>query len=103
MKMAEGEISREATGEYPVFLLDDVLSELDESRRKYILSSIDKRQVIITSCEPSVFEGKGDNYIRIKSENRCKEIVPVFLNYMFLEGIWKYSSKTQKNSVNLLV
>ena len=66
MKMAEGEISREATGEYPVFLLDDVLSELDESRRKYILSSIDKRQVIITSCEPSVCEGKGDNYIRIK-------------------------------------
>ncbi len=66
MKMAEGEISRETTGEYPVFLLDDVLSELDEARRKYILSSIDKRQVIITSCEMSVFDGKGDNYIRIK-------------------------------------
>ena len=70
MKMAEGEISREMTSEYPVFLLDDVLSELDESRRKYILSSIDKRQVIITSCEPSVFEGKGDNYIRIKDGKR---------------------------------
>ena len=71
MKMAEGEISREATGEYPVFLLDDVLSELDESRRNYILSSIDKRQVIITACEPSVFERAGasireDALIRIK-------------------------------------
>ena len=55
MKMAEGEISRENTGEYPVFLLDDVLSELDESRRSYILSKIKNRQVIITSCEPNAF------------------------------------------------
>ena len=56
MKMAEGEISREYTGEYPVFLLDDVLSELDENRRKYILSNIKKRQVIITTCESTAFD-----------------------------------------------
>ena len=31
MKLSEGEISKEISGEYPVFLLDDVLSELDES------------------------------------------------------------------------
>ena len=55
MKMAEGEISREYTGEYPVFLLDDVLSELDTERRKYVLSNINNRQVIITSCEPNYF------------------------------------------------
>lgn len=55
MKLSEGEISKEATGEYPVFLLDDVLSELDENRRKYILSNIKKRQVIITSCESTAF------------------------------------------------
>ena len=66
MKMAEGEISRELTGEYPVFLLDDVLSELDEKRRKYIMSSIDKRQVIITTCEPSAFNTGREGFIRIK-------------------------------------
>lgn len=51
MKIAEGELSREATGDYPVFLFDDILSELDESRRQYLLSGIEGRQVIITSCD----------------------------------------------------
>ena len=54
MKLAEGEISRAANGEYPVFLLDDVLSELDASRREYVLSSLDGRQLVVTSCEPDV-------------------------------------------------
>jgi len=70
MKMAEGEISREITGEYPVFLLDDVLSELDEKRRRYVMSSIDKRQVIITTCEPSVFNNNNESFIRIKDGKR---------------------------------
>ncbi len=51
MKIAEGELSREVTGEYPVFLFDDILSELDASRRAYLLSGIEGRQVIITSCD----------------------------------------------------
>lgn len=51
MKIAEGEISREISGEYPVFLLDDILSELDGSRRDYILSGLTGRQVFITGCE----------------------------------------------------
>ena len=67
MKMAEGEISRENKGEYPVFLFDDVLSELDDSRKKYILSNIKSRQVIITGCDKGVFEGTDDcNFIYIK-------------------------------------
>lgn len=51
MKIAEGELSREVTGEYPVFLFDDILSELDASRRAYLLSGMEGRQVIITSCD----------------------------------------------------
>ena len=56
MKLAEGEISCDANGEYPVFLLDDVLSELDAERRAYVLSSLEGRQIIVTSCEPDVFK-----------------------------------------------
>lgn len=67
MKMAEGEISKEHTGEYPVFLLDDVLSELDLNRRKYVLSNINNRQVIVTSCEPIVIENADTNYICIEN------------------------------------
>lgn len=51
LKMAEGEICREDCGEYPVFLFDDVLSELDGTRREYLLQKIRERQVILTTCE----------------------------------------------------
>ncbi len=72
MKLSEGEISKEATGEYPVFLLDDVLSELDENRRKYILSNIKKRQVIITACESTAFnEVENVNFIYVSDGKLC--------------------------------
>ena len=73
MKMAEGEISREYSGQYPVFLFDDVLSELDDERKAYILSNISKRQVIITACDKSGFD-KADvaNFIRIDAGKRVE-------------------------------
>ncbi len=54
MKLAEGEIAKRVGGEYPCLLLDDVFSELDEERRRYILGKISGRQIIVTSCEPDV-------------------------------------------------
>lgn len=57
LKLSEGEISKNVSGEYPVFLLDDLLSELDEKRRQFIVSSIKGRQVIVTSCEKDRIAG----------------------------------------------
>ena len=57
LKLAEGDISKNECGEYPVFLLDDVLSELDRDRKKYVLSRLSGRQVIITSCDENDFSG----------------------------------------------
>lgn len=51
LKLAEGEISKQVSGTYPVFLFDDILSELDASRREYLISGMASRQVIITSCD----------------------------------------------------
>lgn len=48
IKFSSLEIIKEQTGEYPVLLLDDVLSELDLSRQKYILNSINNVQTIVT-------------------------------------------------------
>lgn len=48
IKFASLKIIKEITGEYPVLLLDDVLSELDFSRKRYILSTIGEIQTIIT-------------------------------------------------------
>lgn len=56
LKLAEGEMSRRITGEYPVFLFDDILSELDAYRRSVILKKTEGRQVIITGCETDYFE-----------------------------------------------
>ena len=64
IKLAEGEVNREIYGEYPVFLFDDVLSELDYKRKKYVLSGIDKKQIIITGCENDP-EVKADNIINV--------------------------------------
>ena len=58
LKMAEGEVSRELFSEYPVFLFDDVLSELDEKRQSFVLSGIKDKQIIITSCENINAEGR---------------------------------------------
>ncbi len=57
MKLAEGEVSRQICGEKPVFLFDDVFSELDSARRAYLSGRIGDRQVIITTCEPSGIAG----------------------------------------------
>ena len=51
LKLAEREIHRSAMGEYPVMLLDDVLSELDPRRQEYVLNRISGGQVFITCCE----------------------------------------------------
>lgn len=65
MKLAEGEVIREIFGEYPVFLFDDVLSELDDKRRAYVLSGVGERQFIITSCSRSECEGFSQNEIDV--------------------------------------
>ena len=65
LKLSEGEVSREICGEYPVFLFDDVLSELDEKRRRYILEGIGERQIIITSCETDTTELFADRIIEV--------------------------------------
>lgn len=51
LKLAAREIHREIIGEYPVLLLDDVLSELDPKRQEYVLNRLGDGQVFITCCE----------------------------------------------------
>lgn len=51
LKMAEREISCQDTGENPILLLDDVLSELDPKRQEFVLNHIGGGQTLITCCE----------------------------------------------------
>ena len=65
LKLAEGEIIKEeCAGDYPVFLFDDVLSELDSGRREYLLSNLTGKQVILTCCERNNI--RSDKIIEVK-------------------------------------
>lgn len=51
LKKAELEVINDEIGEYPILLLDDFMSELDEKRRNSFLKSIKNMQVIITCTD----------------------------------------------------
>ncbi len=51
IKLAEREIYLDETGEYPILLLDDVLSELDTKRQEFVLNRIGGGQTLISCCE----------------------------------------------------
>lgn len=65
LKMCEMEIIKEETGELPILLLDDFMSELDEKRIKSFFDNIDKTQVIVT-CTEKIESNSECNYFEIK-------------------------------------
>lgn len=59
LKLAQRELMANQSGEIPVLLLDDVLSELDPGRQDFVLNQISEGQVFITCCEPGRFTKLG--------------------------------------------
>ncbi len=59
LKLAQRELMGSQSGEIPVLLLDDVLSELDPGRQDFVLNQITEGQVFITCCEPGRFTKLG--------------------------------------------
>lgn len=53
LKLSEAQILNEISDEKPVALLDDVMSELDEKRQKYLIKYFDNWQVFVTCCDPA--------------------------------------------------
>lgn len=51
MKISQAQIILDETGDAPVILLDDVLSELDLPRQSFILREIDSMQFFVTCCD----------------------------------------------------
>ena len=68
LKLSEAEILKKFTGEQPIAILDDVMSELDLSRQDYLLNHIKGWQVFITCCDPNTINSlnKGKS---LKMEN----------------------------------
>ena len=73
LKMAELDIIYDEIGEYPILLLDDFMSELDEKRRKHLLEKIENIQVIITCTDKIKLENKNILIYNVKDGKVRKE------------------------------
>ena len=63
--IAEGCVINDRYGVFPVIILDDILSELDRTRQRYIFNNTGSRQCIISTCEIMKVRNRG-NIIRVK-------------------------------------
>ena len=75
LRLAEAGLMSSRNGDQPLMLLDDVLSELDESRRRYLLSAVEPfDQTLITTTDTryfgSLFLSKASVY-RVKAGSVC--------------------------------
>ena len=73
MKLAELEIFKEECGEYPILLLDDVLSELDQDRQQRLLWKVKDVQTIITTTQYDPFMMQDANIIKIENGKHLME------------------------------
>lgn len=55
-KIAEVELFKKETGEYPILLLDDIMSELDNIRQDFVLNKIENMQIFITCTDKERFK-----------------------------------------------
>ncbi len=66
LKLAELEIIKDEIGEYPILLLDDFMSELDNERKINLLKYIKNTQIIITCTEDINIENVKINKYEVK-------------------------------------
>ena len=88
LKLAEAAAAQSITGQHPVMLLDDVLSELDDMRQSYLLSRMEQRQTIVTACDAGLFCKTDGKVLYVKQGTvshlgqdtilRTKEILGIF-------------------------
>jgi DNA replication and repair protein RecF len=69
LKLAETETFKNRFGEYPILILDDVLSELDKKRQRKLISGVEHLQTVFTATgyDRTVFKNKQINKIVIEN------------------------------------
>ncbi len=69
LKLAETETFYNKFGEYPVLILDDVLSELDKKRQRKLVSAVEHLQTVFTATglDRTVFKGKTFNRLIVEN------------------------------------
>lgn len=73
MKLSQAYILSGETGEEPVILLDDVLSELDQKRQDFVRSQIERFQIFITCCKEPEIKSSSQKFFMV-SGGRVKNV-----------------------------
>lgn len=75
LKLSEADIIYDIVNEYPILLLDDITSELDEKRIEYLTSKIRDKQVIITCTkkEKNLENNENTKIFKIKEGKIVRE------------------------------
>ena len=73
LKLAELYVIYDEIGEYPILLLDDFMSELDEKRRRKFVENITDAQVILTGTHKLLLENFNYNIYNVKDGQVKKE------------------------------
>ena len=74
MRLAELNVMREDLGEWPVLMLDDVMSELDPGRRRRLLSHIKGIQTLVTCTDPDDLAGAETGAVWKAEKNELKKL-----------------------------
>ena len=76
LKLSEADIINDIVNEYPVLLLDDITSELDEKRIEYLTSKIKDKQVIITCTkkEKNLSQNENVRIFKIEEGKKVREV-----------------------------
>ena len=91
LKLAERELFFDEDGEYPVLLLDDVLSELDRRRQDFVLNRISAGQVMITCCEDGISEKlRAGAVFHIQTAKNLQKHTKITQFYKLLHGGNRY-------------
>lgn len=78
LKLAEAEILKNKVGEPPVYLLDDIFSELDEERRSKLAGVLKNEQVFITTSSETVEKLFDSPAVFVVEGGRVVSSIPVF-------------------------
>lgn len=76
LKLAEIRMIQKETGEDPLLLLDDVLSELDGERQRYLIQSLNGVQIFITATEvgETLKENMPDGFLFLVEQGKVKRM-----------------------------
>jgi len=73
LKLAQSECIKDEFSEYPLILLDDIMSELDKKRRQFLLSKLSGKQIMMTCTDKEAYKSEDIRYFYVEDGMASQE------------------------------